>query len=310
MPVVSALALILSFQFAASHGAKAPSFVFLWQRAGFVGYIRGSALRGDAVATDKGALDLSTGRCLSPERKGLPSGGIYGPFDTAEQETILFQHKTLFLIWDTETCRIARGTNSWKLYQFRPKTAVLLKTVDRRLDDVGELWLSGDPDRGTLKIGSTYRGMSDRTVIEYLFLTNPLRMSPLRVCTYFDINRPEQGVLGAPLPAGKSIAEVARMPSSPDSPLILGDPLTGKILWKRSGYTNGHWIGRHWVLAQQTEGEQSWRILDGRTGRDAPIAVPAGMDDLAYSVIQTIGPYLLIYDPRGSIGTVAFRLGS
>ena len=308
MSVVSAIGLILSCVLSTSQVARTSSFVSIWQRPGYFHCYRGATLQNDAVATDKGVLNLTNGLYFSPESQTMPPSGWRGFPESPGPKTILFQNRTLFLVWDTDKCRIASDGRS-SLYQFRPGTTVLLSTVNQRGTDLGNWTRTGDPDRGTLMFCDVSEAMSSERDVDYLFLTNPLRLSPLRACVYFDITHPEQGVLGVPLPTARSYEDIAAMANTPTSPLMLGDPFTGKPLWRRSGYTNGRWMDRRWILAQQAAGRQSWRMLDGRTGRDAPIALPAMLGDLPGAHVQVIGPYLLIYNVKQN-ATFAFRLDS
>lgn len=308
MFVVSAIGLLLSCSAPSLSPMETPRFEFLWRRPGQPGRVQDAPIIQGTVWTTKGVLNLENGLYSDPGIPERRSIGISGAFRNPNQKTITFRGKTLFLIWDTDKCRIAREKHHSKLYQFRPGTMDLLATVDHDLYEVEELTMSGDPDRGTLKIGSWLVGMSRELVFQNLYLTKPLlRVSPLRVVQSFDIRRPDQGILGVAFPPGTSEVGLRSVSYTPGSPLVLGNPFTGKILWANKSFGTGFWLGQHWVLAQRTRGSLAWNLLDARTGSNTGIEVPPQLDHAGGYAVQTVGSYVLVYDvDRNS--TYAYRL--
>lgn len=308
MITVATLGLILACSVNQGPQTATPSFQFLWRRPGIPGRLQKATVIGNWVGTTKGLLNLENGLYKIPQSPNKRNTGVSGPFRAPGQPTISFRNKELSLIWDTGTSRIAREEFGWKLYQFRPGTLRLLTSVDYPLHHTGEATLSGDPDAGTLMISSSFVGMSRENYYDYLFITQPvLHLSPLKVYRYFDIRRPKEGVLGVTLPHRKTMGDLGSLMHTPRSPLVLGNPYTGRVLWSNANYSTGYWMGQDWVLAQDETGTRKWSLLDSRTGKSVAAILPPLLGSLEPINVQTVDSYLILYDIRKNF-TYAYRL--
>jgi len=280
------------------------AFVFLWKRPGDPGRIRGRVYD-DCVATSKGYLQVSTGLMRNPPNNAEPKD-IDRPFLAGAQTAINYKGKKLVLIWDTPKCKLARDERGWMLYQFQPGTLHLTGTTESQMRAVDEQTMGGNPDRGTLKIGSARSGMARDTVIQYLYLTNPIRRAPVPMHLYWDISEPELGVLGVAFSKGESYATQTSNPGSTrESPLSLGNLRTGRIVWSSPKYGCGFWLGKKRVLAELPR-RHEWRLLDAKSGKEISASLPPTLLKRGSGFVQTSGSFLFVYDIEAD-STYAYR---
>jgi hypothetical protein len=267
-------------------GAK-PRLVLAWRRPGYLGIQSIGERVGDAVMTEKGLLSLLDGS-LSPNTTSWAPGGPFLPSAPLSYSLSETGWKMIF----TQGRRIGYDMHRSALGEFKAGSDEPFRQV--KVDVIGESYLSIDPIKGFILVSGVIVHTGRETHLQML-LRPDFTPFPLPFFLYSDLSRPEQGVLGVPLPKGKTRETVACVPYTPYGPLACGDPLSGQVRW-RQDFEFGRWIDSKYVIANRLY-QRHWALLDGATGKKI---------DIDLSPLDAAEPY------RWAIGndTVLFYLGN
>ena len=287
--------------------AEPPKLVQAWRTSGYVNLWDGDFVPGeDVLITPQGRLSLRDGS-LSPltqaDRATLPrpTWDLTPPLSAKQS----LEPSPWIIFWQAGARSLRyRTAPVLEVAEFRDGSTTPTRTLRPSIS--GEYQhLSVDPKGRLFLFSSLSLWMSHEVYLQDLFVP-PLNRTPLRFCRYYDISRPELGVLGVPIPPGKTRADVEELPRTPASPLACGDPYSGQIRWRNPRHERGSWIGKGYVLA-----DSPYAILDGRTGKEVSPDAAAALGTWYDAGVRVLGEYVIVsrshQDPDGWT-TECFRL--
>lgn len=237
-----------------AQGHALPHFVKQWEVPTYLGITQLARL-GNEIYSNKGKLDIATGK-LTASIVNLGDAEFLIPRDLnwywGSTEPSVF--------WSGNGRRLAFRGKELEILEFKEGSTAVARSIKLRNGRGTILW-SAVPNMGIFLFSSIYTGMAVEQWTDEL-IVRPLAPTPLPFTHYYDISRPKQGVLGVRVPIGKTYEDILHMRNTPLSPLSCGDPFTGQVRWTAKGYSNGCWVGSHYVLAQKP-----WALLDGFSGK-------------------------------------------